>query len=163
MKRIELLIEARLRATEEMLGECYLPRIIRFCRKFKFTENETNIALYCLIRQFSQKYERRRLLLCGCCDRRQSGSGSDCVTISRFLEIPIMEVLNFITNERLHMKQEIFPEIRRYNALHGQINYQLDFCKVLMGLKMTDSELMKLEGTILDDVVKEEPDNKYLA
>lgn len=157
------MIEYRLRATEEMLGECYLPRIIRLCRKFRFTENETNIALYCLIRQFSQKYERKRFLMCGCCDRRQSGSGSDCVTISKFLDIPIMEVLNFISKERLHMKQEFFPELRRINPLKGQLVYHFDFCKVLMGLKMTDSELIKLEGTVLDDVVKEEPDNKHLA
>ena len=162
MKRTKLVIDSRLKATEEKLGECYLPRIIRLCRKFKFTENETAIALYCLIRQFSQKYETRRML-CGCCDRGQRGTGSDCVTISQFMGIPIMEVLGFIKKERLHMKQGLFPRIDDHTYMKAdQIAYDFDFCKVLMGLKMTDNEFLKLEQTLLADVIAEEPGNKHL-
>ncbi len=156
MKRIKLVTESRLRATEEVLGERCLPRIIRLCRKFKFTENEVSIALYCLIHQFTQKYERIRHMFG---HGRPISTGSDCVTISYFMDIPLMEVVGFIREERLHIKQGLFPEIKGRNVLKCQIAYDFDFCKVLMGLKMTNNEL---EHTLLADLVVEKPGNEHL-
>ena len=44
-------IDCRLKATEEERGELALPRIIRLCRKFKFTENESRIAIHAIVLQ----------------------------------------------------------------------------------------------------------------
>lgn len=48
---MKVLIDARLAATEKELGEIYLPRIIRLCRKLKLSEMDTEIAIYSLVVQ----------------------------------------------------------------------------------------------------------------
>ena len=148
------MVESRLKATADTLGESHLPRIIRICRKFQFTKNETSIALYCATRQLVQKYEEPQYGL--------KAKSLDAKTISGLLDIPILEVLGFIRKDRLHMKQGLFPETLKDSALSGQIAYEFDFLLILIGSKVTDNVFLKLKNTFMGDVILEEPRNKHL-
>ncbi len=152
-ERARLVIESRLKATEEKLGEVYLPRIIRLCRKYKFTENEAKLAIYFLVCQFT-KYSHDTL--------QSRVTGTDCITACKFLDIPIMDVLDFLAKERPHMKQGLFPGVRDNYILSNSVSFDADFCKVLMGSKLTSNEFLKLEQTALADVVVEEPGNEHV-
>lgn len=88
MERMELVIKSRLVATEKQLGQCSLPRIIRVTRKLKFTENETKIAIYALISQ------------CGYDRADRFGDAATCIATSQFLEIPLKDVLCFLSGDR---------------------------------------------------------------
>lgn len=159
MIRAELVIESRLAATEEMLGYCYLPRIIRVCRKFNFSKNEARIAIYCLIRRFSNKLKKPTPSR----HRRRSKVTFDSVEICQFLEIPIMEFLHFLRKDRPHMKQELFYTFRDSDAnLAFKIVYDADHFNVLVGSKVTAEMFTKLEQNFLAHIVAEEPGNEHL-
>ena len=154
------MIESRLKATEEKLGECCLPRIIRLCRKLNFTRNETSVAIYCLVNQIGQTCSNKTTQIDGNLPRRIQGiqrfqrvsrrsSGSDCISISQFLDIPIMDLLSFIMKERYHIKQALFTTISDSFFLTGQVSYDAVFCKVLMGCKVTSQLFLKLEQSTL--------------
>lgn len=157
MKRAQLLVESRLKATEEKLGECYLPRIIRLCKAFKFSENETKLAIFALLSQGGLDDEPKRVY-----HPYVGGSTSDCITACQFLDIPVVEVITFLSKERLHMEQGLFPDIQDSYILSSQIAYDGDFCRALMGSKLTSNEFLKLEQTQLAGVILEEPGNEYL-
>ena len=150
------MIESRLRATEEKLGECHLPRIIRLCKKFKFSENETKLAIHALICQGGFDDSPRRGY------GHYGNGGVDCVDASHFLAIPVVEILAFLSKERLHMEQGLFPEIQENYILNSPITYDGDFCAALIGSKLTSNEFLKLEQTELAGVILEEPGNEYL-
>ena len=147
--RMSSVIESRLKATEEQHSSNGMPRIIRLCRKFKFTENETRIAIYALVAQSG--YDR---------DGRYS-YGSDVLNTCQFLEIPLQEILDFLDKDRLHMTQGFFPEIQDSYILSCSIMYDSDFCKALMGSQLKSNEFLKLEQTYLADVIAEEPGNEH--
>ena len=151
-ERARLLIESRLKATEEKLGEVCLPRIIRLCRKYKFTENESKLAVYALVSQFT-KYSH---------DTVQKVAGVDCISSCQFLDISIMDVMDFLAKDRPHMKQGLFPAVRDNYILSSSITFDPDFCKVLMGSKVTSNEFLKLEQTALADIVVEEPGSEHV-
>ncbi len=156
MKRTKLLIESRIKATEENLGECYLPRIIRLCKKFKFSENETRLALYALICQGGFDDTSRRGY------SQFGGGGVDCVSACQFLDMPITKVLAFLSKERLHMEQGLFPEVQESYLLNSTLTYDGDFCAALIGSKLTSNEFLKLEQTELAGIILEEPGSQYL-
>lgn len=142
-------VVSKLKATEEQYTYLGMPRVIRLCRKFKFTENETKIAVYSLVAQ-------------SCCDREGMCSyDSNVLTTCRILDIPLQELLGFLDKDRLHMTQGLFPEIHDGNILSRSITYDSDFCKALMGSQLKSNEFLKLEQTYLADVIAEEPGNEH--
>lgn len=147
---MELVIKSRLAATEEKLGEPSLPRIVRVARKLNFTENEAKIATHTLIAQCGYEDVRDRF-----------GIGTDCVTVSRFLEVPMAEVLEFLSENRPHMEQGFFPDIQQSYILSSSMMYEGGFCKALMGAHLKSEEFLKLEQTVLADVIVEEPGNEH--
>ena len=60
------------------------------------------------------------------------------------------------------MKQGLFPDIQESYILSSQITYDGDFCRALMGAKLTSNEFLKLEQTQLAGVILEEPGSEYL-
>ncbi len=162
MRRAELVIESRLNATEERFGQCYLPRIIRLCRKFKFSKNEARIAIYCLICQFRKK-PKKISIIHSHIENRSQPKISNSVKICQFLDIPILELLRFLRKERQHMKQELFSMFREADInLSFNILYDHQYCKILVGSKVTAKEFAKLEQNFLAELVAEEPGNEHL-
>ena len=157
MKRAKLVIESRLKITEEHHGECYLPRIVRLCRRFKFSENESKLALQALISQGGFD-DPRKFEAYG----PYRGGSLTCVGVCQRLDIPISEVQAFLSKERLHMKQGVFPDIQDNYLLYSTLSYDGDFCAALVGSKLTSNEFLKLEQTELAKVILEEPDSEYL-
>ena len=147
---MKTVIESRLQATEEQNGRACLPRIVRLCRNFKFTTNETRIAVLALVLQSG--YDR---------EGHYSSYGPDVLSACKFLEIPLQEMLDFLDEERLHMQQGFFPEIQSNYILTCSISYDSDFCKALMGSQLKANEFLKLEQTYLADVIAEEPGNEH--
>lgn len=148
--RLEKVIESRLQATIDKHGEVNIPRITRLCKKFKFTENESRIATYALVMQSG--YDR---------EGRFGGYGADVLSTCQSLSIPLREILEFLDKERTHMQQGFFPDVQDSYILTCTITYDSDFCKALMGSKLKDTEFLKLEQTLLADVIAEEPGNEH--
>lgn len=149
LERMELVIKSRLAVTEEKLGEYSLPRIVRIARKLNFTENEARMTTYTLIAQ------------CGYEDKNGFSAATDCVSISQFLDIPIVEVLEFVSESRTHMEQGFFPDIQQSYIMSSNMTYEGGFCKALMGGHLKSEEFVKLEQTVLADVIAEEPGNEH--
>ena len=145
------MIESRLVATEEKLGEVYLPRIIRMCRKLKLSKNEIEIATYCLTAQCGYDHEGGRF----------SSYGVDCLSCCQFLDIPLKDMLEFLNKDRIHMQQGFFPEVQDAYILNSALMYDMDFCKTLMGCRVRSDGFMKLEQTVLADIIVEEPGNDH--
>lgn len=78
-----------------------------------------------------------------------------------FLKLPLKEMLEFLDKDRLHMQQGLFPEVEESYILNCTLNYDTDFCKALMGSKLRSNEFLKLEQTLLADVIAEEPGNEH--
>ena len=146
---MKAVIDARLDATEKELGELYLPRIIRLCRKFKFSEVDSKIAIYALVIQSGYDHEGR------------FGYGIDCLTCCQNLDIPLRDILEFLDKDRLHMEQGFFPDVQDSYILSCAITYDTDFCKALMGSQLKSQEFLKIEQTKLADVIAEEPGNEH--
>ena len=140
-------VNMRLKVTEERNGAVALPRIVRLCRRFDFTPNETSIAVCALVSQSGYESD--------------GGYGVDVLTMCQFLEIPLQEMLDFLGQERLHMAQGFFPEIEPGYIFSCSLAYDVDFCKALMGSQLKDNEFLKLEQTYLADVIAEEPGNEH--
>lgn len=141
------IIQGRLRSTEEQFGETSLPRIIRLCRKFSFSEAESRIAIYALVIQSATERTGLRY--------------ADVLSTCGFLKIPLKTMLEFLDKDRLHMQQGLFPEVEESYILNSTLGYDTDFCKALMGSKLKGNEFLKLEQTLLADVIAEEPGNEH--
>ena len=149
-ERMKVVVDSKVSLTEEKLGELHLPRIIRLCRKFKFTENEVKIATYALTRQFEYDdcFGKGRL-------------GMDALSCCRVLNVPLKDMLEFLDKDRIHMEQGFFPEIEQSFILSCEITYDIDFCKALMCSNLKSNEFLKIEQTKLADVIAEEPGNEH--
>lgn len=156
MERARLVIESRLKATEEKFGACRLPRIIRLCKRFKFSENETKMAIHALVCQGGFGNDEAHGY------SRYGGVGIDCLSACHFVDASVLELLAFVSKERLHMEQGLFPEIQENYILNSPLSYDGDFCAALIGSKLSSNEFLKLEQTELAGVILEEPGSDYL-
>ena len=163
MRRAELVIESRLGATEEKHGYCCLPRIIRMCRKFSLSQNEARMAIYCLICQFSKQHKAKHVEIDHSYFSLEEHRSDNSIPISQYLDVPIMEVLNFLRKERQHMQKELFNIFKEDDiGFKFKITYDKDYSRILMGSKVTRNEFLKLNQNFLADIVSEEPGNEHL-
>jgi len=144
-------MDLRLKATEEKHGEVRLPRVVRLCRKFNFSKNETEITLFTLTMQAGIEREDR-----------YGGYGIDPISLCSFLDVPLQEVLDFLDQERLHMQQGFFPDVQHTYILSSTLSYDTDVCKALMGADLKQNDFLKIEQTYLADVIAEEPEHQHL-
>lgn len=135
-------------ATAEKLGECCLPRIIRVAKKLKFTANETKLATYILISQCKFDHGRRISL------------SSDCISLCQALDIPLKEFLAFMAKDRTHMELGFFPEVMDSYIMSCTIEYDVDICRVLLGMPFNAEDILKFDQTVLAEVIAEEPGNE---
>ena len=147
MKKI---IKLRLKLTEEKHGEIRLPRVVRLCRKYNFSADETEITLYTLTMQAGIEREDR-----------YGGYGIDPVSLCSFLDVPLQEVLDFLDQDRLHMQQGFFPDIQHSSIVQSNLSYDTDWFKALMGADLKQNDFLKIEQTYLADIVAQEPEYQH--
>ena len=102
--------------TEEKHGEIRLPRAVCLCRKYQFSQNETEITLLTVAMQAGFEQEDGY-----CC----SNNEHDAVSVCSFLDIPLHGILNFLDQERLHMQQGLFPDVERDYILSSGLRYDM--------------------------------------
>ena len=136
--------------TEEKHGEIRLPRVVRLCRKYKFSPKETEITLFTLTMQAGIEREDR-----------YGGYGIDPISLCSFLDVPLQEVLDFLDQDRLHMQQGFFPDVQHSYILSSTLSYDTDVCKALMGANLKQNDFLKIEQTYLADIVVQEPEYQH--
>lgn len=141
----------RLKVTEEKHGEVRLPRVVRLCRKFNFSETETELFMFVLARQAGIEREENTF-----------GVGIDPISLSTFLDVSLRDILEFLDQDRLHMQQGLFPDLQHTYILSQQLYVDTDVCKALLGADMKQSDFLKIEQTYLADVIAAEPENQHL-
>ena len=147
MKKI---INLRLKLTEEKHGEIRLPRVVRLCRKYNFSANETEIIMFTLTMQAGIEREDRF-----------GGYGIDPISLCSFLDVPLQEIINFLDQDRLHMQQGFFPDAQHSCILQSNLSYDTDLCKALMGADLKQNDFLKMEQTYLADIVAQEPEYQH--
>lgn len=159
--RLETLWKLKLKATEDAAGTVGLPRIIRFARRLKLTENETRIIVYILCCQVGESARGGF----GRMGRFASGGilyGNDTLSICRACDAKIGDMVDFLNPEREHMKQGIFPDVQQSYILHSMLGFDEVSCKAFVGAPLKENEFLKVEQTPLADVIAEEPGNEHL-
>ena len=142
---MKLVINSRLAVTENKLGELYLPRIVRLCRKFNFSKSDSKIAIDILVIQSGYYHKKGRKY------REELDSQNFC----QMLDIPLKEVLEFLSNDRPHIKEGFFPDEEDYVVYHP------DLCKALTYSQLKSKDFQKIEHTKLADVIAEEPGKEH--
>ena len=89
-------------------------------------------------------------------------AGNDTLTICRICDMKISEMVEFLTQSRVHMQQGIFPDVQQMYLLHSALSFEEVSCKALIGAPLSPNEFLKLEQTFLADIVVEEEGNEHL-
>ena len=140
--------------TEEKHGEIRLPRAVRLCRKYEFSQNETDMILLTVAMQAGFEQEDGY-----CCSDNEYNALSLC----SFLDLPLHEVLDFLDQDRLHMQQGLFPSVERDYILSSGLRYETEVCRVLMGASLKQNDFLMIEQTYLADIVAQEPEYQHFC
>ena len=65
-------------------------------------------------------------------------------------------MVEFLSSNRLHMQQAMFPEVKHSHVLHSPLSFNEISCKVLLGIPLKQSEFLKVDQTCLGDVISED-------
>ena len=151
-------IDMRLEATEKEKGEVALPRAVRLARRYKLSENESLLFNYVLVDQVGLYLELTA---------RRGGFGGfgggmgDLTSTCGTLDLPLLEMLDFLSSEREHMQHGLFPDINQTYMLSNAIRFDGEILKGLVGGKLSSSEFLKVESTPLGDILAEEPGSEH--
>lgn len=159
-ERIRKIWEFKLKVTEERNGTDGLPRIIRLARRLELSNKETQALVYILCCQVGESDRFSRSFMKG--GGLGLGGNSNTVDVCRVCEMRITEIVEFLSQDRVHMQQGLFPDVQQNYMLHSAISFDEVTVKALIGAHLLSSEFLKLEQTILADVVAEESGNEHL-
>ena len=140
--------------TKEKYGEARLPRVVRLCRKYNLTDNEMMIVLYVVTFQHSEEQESNKNLF-------STYHGVNMVHMCIILDIPFLELLNFLNQDRLHMQQGLFPNVQQSYILSVSLELDYDMYLALMGADLKQKDFLKIDQTCLADVIFEEPEYQH--
>lgn len=112
---------------------------ILICQVGEITPVETPMGVY-----FKVLYGNRMRSVCKACD------------------VHISEMVNFLSADRVHMQQGIFPEVQQSNLLHSCLDFDEVFCKALIGAPLKQDEFLMIDQTSLAKIIVEEPGNEHL-
>ena len=94
-------------------------------------------------------------LFCGrCCHPRIFGVNS--LSVCKNCDVSISEMVKFLSSNRLHMQQAMFPEVNHSDVLHSLLSFDEISCKVLLGIPLKQSEFLKVDQTCLGDIISED-------
>lgn len=85
--------------------------------------------------------------------------GNGVRSICKACDVHISEMVNFLSADRVHMQQGIFPEIQQDNLLHSCLDFDEVSCKALIGAPLKQAELLSIDQTSLAKIVAEESGN----
>lgn len=71
-------------------------------------------------------------------------------------------MVEFLSNDRVHMQQGIFPDVQQSYILHSQLGFDEVCCKVLLGAPLKQNEFLKIDQTCFADIISEEGGNEHL-
>ena len=101
-------------------------------------------------------------------DFRQGRFGINCSTSSgpfsvcRTCNMTIREIINFLSQDRTHMQQGLFPDVQQMYLLQSLLTFDEVSMRALLGANLKPAEFLKLEQTCLADVIVEESGNEHL-
>ena len=80
------------------------------------------------------------------------------------LEIPFLELLNFLNQDRLHMQQGMFPNLQQLKSTYDT-SFEMDYdtYMALMGVNLKQKDFLKIDQTCLADVIFEEPEYQHVC
>ena len=87
---------------------------------------------------------------------------SDTLSVCKNCDVRISEMVEFLSSDRVHMQQAMFPDVQQSYILHSQIAFDEVSCKVLVGVPLKQNEFLKVDQTCLGDVISEETGNEHL-
>ena len=157
VERIRKIWELKLKVTEEMLGSEGLPRIIRLARRLELSEKETILIVYIFTSQMHVLYTIGKESF----SARSSAVWNSTSELCRVCEFSISEISDFFRNDRVHMQQGLFPEVKHAHILNTAVRFDDVPLRALMGLPLTSSEFLRIEQTHLADVIVEESGNEH--
>ena len=154
-------IDMRLEVTEKEKGEMALPRAVRLVRKYKLSENETMCFYYVLAEMYGLQHEipkdRKKFFP----DYGMQNALGDLSWVCSIINMPVHEMLDFLSSERQHMQHGLFPDINLNYGLSNALRLDGETMKVLSGGKLSSSEYLKVENTPLGEILSEEPGSEH--
>ena len=87
---------------------------------------------------------------------------NDTLSVCKNCDVRISEMVEFLSNDRLHMQQAMFPDVQQSYILHSQLTFDEVSLKVLVGVPLKQNEFLKIDQTCLGDVISEEVGNEHL-
>ncbi|KAJ6241738.1 atpase [Anaeramoeba flamelloides] len=120
------------------------PRIVRLCEKYKLTQKESLALEYILVNHVGTNLRGLKLR-----------SYQEPITIALSCEMTIPEMLSFVSPNRQHNKQlyEYFDNTR---ILNNQLTFNSEIIFALTGQKLTGEQKLKIDNTVLSQVIEEE-------
>ena len=130
--------------------------MIRLCRKYDLTDNEMMILLYALTFQHSEEQENKK-------NPFSTYRGVDIVHMCIVLDIPFLELLSFLHQDRLHMQQGLFPNVQQNFMPNVSLEIDFDMYLALIGGTVKQKDFLKIDQTCLADVIVEEPQYQHFC
>ncbi len=88
--------------------------------------------------------------------------GTGTFNVCRACDMTIREIIDFLSQDRTHMQQGLFPDVQQMYLLQSMMMFDEISLRALVGADLKASEFLKLEQTCLADVVVEESGNEHL-
>ena len=112
------------------------------------------IVLYVLTFQYREEQESKKTLFA-------SYRGIEIVHMCIVMNVPFLELLSFLNQDRLHMQQGLFPNIQQSYVLSNSLEMDYDMYLALMGADLKQKDFLKIDQTCLADVIFEEPEYQH--
>ena len=87
--------------------------------------------------------------------------GIDMVHMCIVMDVPFLELLNFLNQDHLHMQQGLFPNVQQSYVLSNSLEMDYDMYLALMGADLKQKDFLKIDQTCLADVIFEEPEYQH--
>ena len=87
---------------------------------------------------------------------------NDTLSVCKVCDVTISEMVEFLSTDRVHMQQGIFPDVQQSYLLHSQVAFDEVSCKVLVGAPLKQNEFLKIDQTCFADIITEEVGNEQL-
>lgn len=87
--------------------------------------------------------------------------GIEIAHMSSVLDVPFLEIFQFLNQDRLHMQQGLFPHVQQSYVLNVSLEMDYDMYLVLLGADLKQKDFLKIDQTCLADVISEEPEYQH--
>ncbi len=129
--------------------EAWTPRVIRMCHKLGLSDKEERAMIYILVAQCGTLYPTIDSM----------SMISTAAIMGKFCQMTPTELIHFLSPSRLHCKQELIEIESQYrDTLSGSLIKMPKECMwALLGAQLSASEFLKIDKTVVAEVLLEEP------